>query len=305
MFNSSVVSYPNRGHYGNSAWRGNTSGEIIKDFLTLSHKNKNDLFSDPASGSCSSKDVATEMGIRYIGLDLYAGFNLLKDDLGSRLGEKAGTIFFHPPYHNMVKYSGNVWGPKGIAHPDDLSQCPTVEDFLSKMQLALMNIYDALKSNASYAVLIGDMRKNGEFIPLSDLTRTLCPGKNLEKIIKIQHNCFSDRTIYATNNFIPIKHEVMYIFKKTTQSFLSYANELSNYLSKTHTATWRNVVIHSFIRCNNKELSLQEIYSIVEKSTDKIANNKNWQAKIRQVLQNERYFVRVSIGVYKPIKQIA
>ena len=36
-FDSSVVSYPDRGHYGNSKYRGNTTGHIIVQFLETFH----------------------------------------------------------------------------------------------------------------------------------------------------------------------------------------------------------------------------------------------------------------------------
>lgn len=36
-FNSSVVSYPGRGPYGTSSYRGNTSGRIVREFLETYH----------------------------------------------------------------------------------------------------------------------------------------------------------------------------------------------------------------------------------------------------------------------------
>jgi hypothetical protein len=39
---SSVVSYPERGHYGKSNWRGNTSGHLIKDIIE--HFQPGDLY---------------------------------------------------------------------------------------------------------------------------------------------------------------------------------------------------------------------------------------------------------------------
>ena len=67
------------------------------------------------------------------------------------------------------------------------------------------------------AVLIGDKRKNGNYFVLM---RTLLFNKKIGKlkamIIKIQHNCKSDRRFYNTNNpsMIPIKHEYCLIFQK-------------------------------------------------------------------------------------------
>jgi len=108
MFNGSVVSYPNRGRWGNNKYRGNCSGHIIKDFIETYHGTGNGLFVDPSVGGGTLQDVASDMGVRFQGLDLRDGFNLLTDSLVNAIGEKARTIFWHPPYHDMVKYSGTA-----------------------------------------------------------------------------------------------------------------------------------------------------------------------------------------------------
>ena len=43
MFAGSVVSYPDRGHWGKSSYRGNCTGRIIKDFLESYMKRKDGL----------------------------------------------------------------------------------------------------------------------------------------------------------------------------------------------------------------------------------------------------------------------
>ncbi|NMS31399.1 DNA adenine modification methylase, partial [Vibrio parahaemolyticus] len=46
-----------------------------------------------------------------------------------------------------------------------------------------------------------------------------------------------------------------------------------------------------------KTLSLDAIYQQIAPYA-KHRQNEHWQAKVRQVLQDERYFVRVDSGVY-------
>lgn len=193
----------------------------------------------------------------------------------------------------MINYSGNVWGSS--VHKDDLSACPTVDDFLNKIQLALHNIYDAMRYGGKYGVLIGNMRKNGEYIPLSDYIRMLCSGVMKEEVIKILSNCSSDNIRYS-GNFVPIKHEKLYIFEKT--SLLLATNlDLSNFLSKIYKNTWLNIIKNTYRKSRKDTLSLREIYYFLE-DNHKTLENKHWQARVRAVLQNERYFKRVERGVF-------
>src|SRR5208283_5353897 len=64
-----------------------------------------------------------------------------------------------------------------------------------------------------YAVLIGDIRKNGEFFSPQATVATMAPGKLQSVVIKYQHNCFSDKIQYS-GKFIPILHEYMLLFRK-------------------------------------------------------------------------------------------
>ena len=67
------------------------------------------------------------------------------------------------------------------------------------------------------AGLIGDKRKFGQYYAL---LRTLLMNDKIGQlkgiIIKIQHNCRSDRATYEQSNpfLIPIKHEYCLIFQK-------------------------------------------------------------------------------------------
>lgn len=298
-FTSSVVSYPVRGPYGDSHYRGNTCGQIIKDFLETYHPKPASLFCDPAEGSGTSRDVAAEMKVRYQGLDLSRGFNLLRQDLGHTLGQHAQSAFFHPPYYNMIRYSGHVWGQR--PHPDDLSQCSSLEEFLSKLQLAVMNIHDAMMPDGHYAILIGTMRKNGQYHDLAALAREQgLPGSLRDVIIKVQHNTQSERTHYSGKSFVPIAHETLLVYRKDSRTLttLDFAVAFTERLKTAHASSWKNLVKMVFMKSAGKPLTLPEVYSELDGSA-KASMNQNWQAKVRQCVQDARMFNRLERGLYE------
>ncbi len=295
---TSVCSFPQRGPWGKSSWRGNCSGHIIKAMLEFFRPA---IFCDPAEGSGTSRDVAEELrgggrNIEYYGFDLRSGFNLLKDRLIERLPRAADYIMFHPPYHNMIQYSGNVWG--SFPHPDDLSRCKTVEEFLWKLETALYNIYEAVGKGGHYSVLIGDLRKNGDYLSLQSDLIQMAPGKLEGVIIKQQHNCVSERAAYS-GEFIPIAHEYLLNFKKDSMvvGFLDCAIQSSMRLVSLSSATWKAVVTAALNRLGGKG-SLEEIYKVIaEGAQEKAKANPNWQAKVRQTLQGSA--LNVERGVWK------
>lgn len=246
----SIVSYKDRGLYGDAKWRGNCSGRLIKDLLLFFKPN---YFCDPAEGSGTSRDVAKELGICYVGLDLYKGFNILKDSLLERIKDPADYIFFHPPYWDIITYSGNVWGTE--PHPDDLSRAKSYEEFIEKLQIALYNIYDALTTGGHYSVLVGDIRKLGDFWSIQADVVKMAPGKIESIIIKEQHNCFSEKIFYS-GKFIPIVHEYCINLRKDKFiiGFLTAAYKTSVELVNLSNATWKAIVKWSLKNSEEKQV---------------------------------------------------
>ena len=89
---NSIVSYPNRGPWGSSRYRGNCSGHLLVD-LVQHFRPK--MVLDPMVGSGTTRDVCEEMGIKGWFGDLKDSFNILADPIpqGGDFG------FMHPPYH--------------------------------------------------------------------------------------------------------------------------------------------------------------------------------------------------------------
>ncbi|HRH40493.1 MAG TPA: hypothetical protein PKY82_02530 [Pyrinomonadaceae bacterium] len=294
----SIVSYPNRGHYGKSNWRGNCSGYLVRDMLQF-YKPK--VFVDSTLGGGTSADVVTELnqegaGIEFFGLDLHNGFNLLKNSLSECIGgQRADYVFCHPPYSDLIVYSKEVWGNE--AHPDDLSRCESYEDFLMKMTIAMRNIYDSLSANGHYSVLIGDIRHNGEYVSIQSDLLQLAPGKLDGIIVKAQHNCQSDRKNYS-NRFIPITHEFLLNFRNHRIIFgmIDTTLEVSRKLEILSRANW-SAVIHTALTKLGGEAPLQKIYKIIEEeSPQTVKPRKNWQARVRGELQ--RHFQSLGNGVW-------
>lgn len=292
MFNNSVVSYPDRGPYGNSKYRGNCTGRLVKDFFESYIKRKDGLIVDPSIGGGTSVDVAREMGLRFVGTDLHQGFNLLVDDLKTYLGgEEAHAAWWHPPYAGMLQYSGVEWGDQ--PNKWDMSRMSMV-DFTEALELAVMNIHDAVEAGGVYGILMGNLRKAGEYYNLSSLVERIAPGKLIDEIIKVQHNCVSDSRSYR-GNLVRISHEKLLVFRRQQASLFLLGAMQRRAVAMTG-ITWRAAVRR--VLQGGKVLHLKDINAKIEPFASSRSNN-NWQAKVRQVLQDERYFVRVETGVYQ------
>jgi len=289
-FSSSVLSFPDRGHWGQSKYRGNCSGHVIKGFWETYHKRKGGLACDPSIGGGTSVDVAREMGLRFIGTDLHQGFNLLLDDFKSHLGEEAHTCFWHPAYADMIQYSGNMWGEP---NKWDMSRM-AMGEFTEALELAIMNIHDAVEKGGHYGILMGNLRRNGEYYNLSSLVERVSPGKLVDEIIKVQHACLSDSRQYA-GNIVRIAHEKLIIMRKDKDS-LFFLGTVEKRAAAMTGITWRAAIRR--VLQGGKVMHLKEIEALVEPYARTTRNN-NVDAKVRQVVQDARYFERVAPGTYR------
>lgn len=288
-FQSSVLSFPNRGPWGDNKYRGNCSGHVIRGFFETYHRNKEGLAFDPSIGGGTSLDVAKELGLRFKGTDLHQGFNLLLDDVGQFLGEEAHSCFWHPAYLDMITYSGNMWGEP---NKWDMSRM-AMNDFVEALELAIMNIHDAMERGGTYGILMGNLRRKGEYYNLSSLVERVAPGKLIDEIIKTQHNCLSDQRSYG--NIVRISHEKLLVFRKD-QSSLLFLAKVDRRASSMIGTTWRAAVRR--ILQGGKVMHLREINELIAPYAQTRANQ-HWEAKIRQVCQDARFFERVAPGTYR------
>lgn len=200
---STVLSYPERGPWGSADYRGNCNGYVVKDLLEYFGPTR---VLDPMEGSGTTAAVCAELGIAYVGSDLAAGKGIdmyggaFMDLVRSR--QPIDFVFWHPPYGPMIRYSD---------HARDISTLPTPE-FRRVLGLGAQRLYDLLLPGGHLVILIGVYRKDGVIHRFHcDLMAWKEPTE--PELIKLQHNCTSDRQEYS-GRFIPILHEYVLIWRK-------------------------------------------------------------------------------------------
>jgi DNA modification methylase len=282
------MSFPDRGKWGDSSWRGNCSGHVLK---ALFEQTQPATFVDCMAGSGTSIEVAREMGIHATGLDIHHGFNAVRDSILDAVGHEVDLAFSHPPYGEIILYS---------AHPDDLSRCASDEDFHQKLQMVLLNQRQATRPGGHYATLIGDKRKQGKYCSYQAEAIARMPADELVSVqIKIQHNCVSDSRTYARMSWPRIAHEYLLVWKRREAPLLVLLGNIAREQQARLSGTWKNLV-RLVLQRYNGQASLQDIYATISKEApEKLATNPNWQAKIRQVLNsNETMFASTDRGVW-------
>lgn len=167
-----------------------------------------------------------------------------------------------------------------------------------KMRLVLQNAYDALSSGSRYSVLIGDLRKSGNYTSIQADLQMIAPGKLDSIIIKTQHNCESSRKTYGGENFTKIAHEYLLTFRqdRLIVGFLDASLDVSRRLGRLSKANWKATIYHALRRIGGKA-SLSELYAVIEETAaDKTKTRPNWKARIRCELQ--RHFTPVERGIW-------
>ena len=291
---SSIVSYPDRGPYGKQNWRGNTSGYLIKDLLEHFHPK---LFVDVCEGGGTSRDVAKELGVNYVGLDLHSGFDFTKQSVLSQLPHPADLVFSHPAYHQMIDYvEERKKHGLDFTFGDDLSRCASVEEFLEKIQVMLLNQREACKTGGIYTTLIGDMRKAGEYHSFqADFIKMMPKNELLSVVIKQQHNTMSSFQTYKGNTIF-IHHEYLLIWKKQLGTLVRVLWDKATEYQRNIQGTWKNFVKLALMNTGGKA-TLDQLYSEIERvAGDKLKSNPNYKAKVRQILQQN--FQSVERGVW-------
>jgi len=292
---NSIWSYPERGEWGNSKYRGNCSGYIYRDLFNALQP---EFVVDPCVGSGTSVDVARDMNIKAVGLDLHSGFNLLRDSILNTVGREADLCISHFPYHSMVLYSGVMYPGE---HRDDLSRCESVDDFLEKAHLALLNQRDATAPGKYYATLIGDHRSKGEYRSYQAEFIARMPSSELRSVIvKAQHNCVSDTRSYKpgfAGGLPRISHEYLLVWQRPSKTgVLLTLRGLASQNRARAISTWRSIVRMALIALGGRA-KLASIYEYVSSSApERLKANPNWQPKIRQTLQLGNAFVRKGQG---------
>lgn len=81
----------------------------------------------------------------------------LKDSLKKMGKQRVDFVLSHPPYWDIVKFTDL---------PNDLSNISNLNAFLDKFVLSTQNAVKHLRAGKHFAVVIGDVYRDGEVIPL-------------------------------------------------------------------------------------------------------------------------------------------
>lgn len=228
---TTVWSFPDRGSWATHSgkYRGNWSPYVPRN-LILRYSKPGDWVLDQFMGSGTTLVESKLLNRNAIGVDInpqsvsISETNLqFQCDTTSKVYVRNGSatdlsfikdgyidfICTHPPYANIIKYSKEI--------ENDISLL-SVDEFLAEMKKVASESYRVLKKGKMCAVMVGDMRKYGNVIPLGFKVME-CFLKagfvSKEIIIKEQHNCRS--TGYwenRDNNFLLLAHEYIFVFQK-------------------------------------------------------------------------------------------
>lgn len=310
---TNFIAFPERGDGGKSSWRGNCSPKVVeaiaKYVMNVKKYNRKDITDftllDPMSGSGTSKHVADSLGIKSVLYDLnpnapqgIGGWNALRNDVE----HSADLIFFHPPYHSMIQYSGNMWGKP---HPDDLSRCENYNDFIEKLNYVLKKLYMALRKDGRLAVLVGDMKQNGKLYSMQNDMMKL--GEYESFIVKAQFNCVSDNRTYS-KPFIPIVTEYMLVFHKQDILMVPFSKTVKNTFdiskSDDKSLTWHHL-IRMTLETLGGQASLTELYEKL-KEHPKSKNNQHFRERIRATIyEHKDQYVSKGNGLFSLSYKVA
>lgn len=227
-------SFPDRGNWAthDSKYRGNWSPYIPRNII-LRYSKEGDKVLDQFSGGGTTLIEAKLLNRDIVGVDVNKkALDICKEKTSFRHKGTHGKVYLrkgdarkldflkddsidlictHPPYADIIKYSDNL--------KNDMSHLK-IKEFLSEMEKVAAESYRVLKKGKFCAILMGDTRKNGHMIPLSNYVMDVFvnAGFNVKEIIiKEQHNCRATgfwKTNSIKHNFLLIAHEHLYIFHK-------------------------------------------------------------------------------------------
>jgi hypothetical protein len=205
---TSVHATEGRGPYGDSSYRGNCSGLLIRDLLLYFKPQR--VF-DPMCGGGTCRDVCKELGITCVSSDLRNGFDVADPNYSSELGE-FDFVWLHPPYWNLIRYSDN---------PHCLSNSPTLAAFCDSLRLVFRNMRNCLAPNGKLCVLMGDGKHEGHYMGLPFRTFAAAEAEGLKQeapeIIRFSHGATSSAKSYSYS-FIPRLHDVCLVFRRARGS---------------------------------------------------------------------------------------
>jgi 16S rRNA G966 N2-methylase RsmD len=219
----------------------------IPNQLIRRYTNENDVVLEPFAGSGTTLYECEKLNRRYIGFDINKNMiNYIRSNMQDAYYEKnyylsclnvldaktlkkeylaaeskldinrVKLIIMHPPYMDIVKFTDDS---------NDLSKISTLKEFLEKFKTVCENLLQYLETNKYFALVIGDVYKKSEVIPLSfycmDMIKRNFRVKLKGIVIK---NIEGNRGKLGMNfiwkyralksDYFLFKHEYIFVFKK-------------------------------------------------------------------------------------------
>ena len=236
---TTVWSFPERGNWAthSSKYRGNFAPQIARNVIEM-YTEKGDNILDPMVGAGTTLIEAKLLARNALGMDINPeAVELTKKALQFRhhpaseqevkVGDARDLSFLddnsfdlvltHPPYMNIIRYSGGKT-------EGDLSNIGSLPKFCDEIERIAKGLLRVLKPDKYCAILIGDTRRAKHFVPLAFnvMQRFLKVGFVLkEDIIKVQHHCkYTERWRWKAkrDKFYLIMHEHLFIFRKARKA---------------------------------------------------------------------------------------
>lgn len=206
---------------GDKDFHGNCSPQIVEQCIWRLTE-EGDLVVDPMAGSGTTLDVCRRFNRRCIGYDIKPPADrtdIIQNDSRNipLKDESIDMVFIHPPYWNLTYFT------KAEERLPDLSRAATVEQFLEMLKDVFRECYRVLKPGKYMCVLLGDLIREGRFIPLCRRATNLAQEMGFIDCgyaIKLAHGEVSRKKsgvivaepIYTDN--LKISHDLVMFFRK-------------------------------------------------------------------------------------------
>ena len=304
-----VLSFPDRGEWGDSRYRGNFSGWIP---ATLIYRYGSNSVSEIFAGGGTTSDLCRDLGIPYIGIDLnpnpvrqdIVSMDILSEEELPDLFYQSDLQILHPPYPEIqhITYANQMYNAEQSVAGRDIQQM-SWKDGMAAINKAIMKGYAAMQPGSYQAYVIGDIRRkiDGRSVFRSMMADIVMPGELQQVLIKMQHNTWSGRKggNYGKCSFFLIEHEYVVVVKKPSGYEIAFLMPERHHIDirDAAMATWKDVVM-AVIR-KTGAVDLDTVYKAVDGR--KKAQNAHWKEKVRQTLQKlvaDGLCVRTARGQY-------
>lgn len=216
-------------------YHGNFVPQIPNQLVRRFTKKGETVF-EPFMGSGTTLFECEKLGRKYIGFDINQDIvNFVQNKIDTQetsfikhcnsldsknfddaFINKVQFVLMHPPYLDIVKFTDDE---------NDLSQIPNLKEFIGKFKMVCENSLKYLEKNRYFAIVVGDVYKNSEVLPLAfycmDMIKRNYAVKLKGIIVKNiegnrgkigQDDIWKYRAL--NNDYFIFKHEYIFVFKK-------------------------------------------------------------------------------------------